>query len=132
MQPLQSFLFTYGTLQVSAVIRKVTGRCFPAQPALLRDFTRFKVKNAIYPSIVNRTGSEIWGVLYSGVNDDALQALDAFEGEFYVREIHPVQVGNELIYANIYVMNPNFPDIQTEQGWNLRGFLENPESHYYF
>jgi len=125
-------LFTYGTLQVSAVMRKITGRCFPAQPALLKDFVRFRVKNAIYPAIKEQTGAQVWGVLYSGVDAFALDALDAFEGEFYLRQMHPVEVGGQIVQAHIYVMNPLHAEIESEQNWNLREFLSNPESRYYF
>lgn len=113
-------------------MRKITGRCYPAQPALLKDFMRFRVKNAIYPAIKQQADAHVWGVLYSGVQPDAFSALDAFEGEFYVREIHPVEVGNQIVQANIYVMNPQFAEIESEQNWNLKEFLGNPESRYYF
>ena len=78
-------LFAYGTLQFPEVIEAVCGRNFSGEPARLPGFVRLRIEGQSYPGIRAQEGGVTEGILYSGVDSDAISLLDRFEGGQYVR-----------------------------------------------
>lgn len=108
----------------SDIFVKVTG-CQPEfTQATLNNFFRSKIRDREYPGIIRRPETSVPGVLYFNVSSEALQRLDAFEGEMYLRE--DVQVFAEqrgLIAAMTYVITPQYRDILTDTAWSYNEFL---------
>ena len=79
-------LFVYGSLLFDDVFRAVTGRSAPHAPAVLEGYARYRIRDATYPAIVAEPGARTEGVVYAGLDAQAVLALDRFEGEMYTRE----------------------------------------------
>jgi hypothetical protein len=97
--------FFYGTLISPAVLRRVlfgpehasasstTARALPAaRDALLRGFSRRRVRGADYPGMVPCAGAEVRGVLVAGLTPGDVYRLDVFEGHEYARRAVDVLV----------------------------------------
>ncbi|KAH9020465.1 hypothetical protein EDB85DRAFT_2004780 [Lactarius pseudohatsudake] len=101
--------FFYGTLMHPKVLKRVLendASHLKICPSILMDYTRHKVKNADVPAILpcerskallgrELTSEEngVRGTLVSGLTEDDIFLLDAFEGEHYVRLqvlVHPL------------------------------------------
>jgi gamma-glutamylcyclotransferase (GGCT)/AIG2-like uncharacterized protein YtfP len=54
-------IFCYGTLQFPEVMEKVTGRQFPGTEAVLDNFARYRIKNAVYPGVIAEDGATTEG-----------------------------------------------------------------------
>jgi gamma-glutamylcyclotransferase (GGCT)/AIG2-like uncharacterized protein YtfP len=78
-------LFVYGTLQLPAIQRLLTGKVFPSRPARVAGFRRGLVRGERYPSLAPAPGSAVEGLLLEGVGAAALARLDAYEGPHYER-----------------------------------------------
>jgi gamma-glutamylcyclotransferase (GGCT)/AIG2-like uncharacterized protein YtfP len=78
-------VFTYGSLMFERVWQRVVAGRYRRRPALLRGYRRLRVKGETYPALQRDDGAVVSGVLYLGVSDADLAALDAFEGADYRR-----------------------------------------------
>lgn len=99
-------LFAYGTLQLTEVMGRVTGRDFTSQPALLPGYGRYLIRGETYPGIVKEIGAATPGLVYFDVDAPTLRLLDDFEGPLYQR--HPITVilsDNTLCQAMTYMLN---------------------------
>jgi gamma-glutamylcyclotransferase (GGCT)/AIG2-like uncharacterized protein YtfP len=118
-------LFAYGTLQIPDVLRAVTGRAFPSEPARLAGHARYRVNGRPYPGLCREPGSEAEGLLYCGLDEDALQRLDAFEDDFYRRQTLKVAtLAGEIVAAEVYVVPPEQESILIRAPWSLEAFRE--------
>lgn len=127
-------VFTYGSLMFPEVWRCVTGSGLEGQPARLREFEARAIRGQTYPALISKPGAVTEGVVYSGVNAEAVARLDVFEGNFYQRQTVVVRTGSgaeEDIEAQVYVaVLADHPDILPER-WradefrnrHLAGFL---------
>jgi gamma-glutamylcyclotransferase (GGCT)/AIG2-like uncharacterized protein YtfP len=95
-------LFVYGTLMWPEIMAEVIGRKMDGRPAVLHDVRRFRVKDQVYPSLVTDPGFTVEGVVYTGLSDAELAALDRFEGPEYDRREVTVQCGAERLSAGVY------------------------------
>lgn len=118
-----SRLFVYGTLQDERVIRAVTGKVFASEPAILRGYRRYRVKDADYPGIkLDATGS-VEGLLLQKVDSDSLRKLDAFEGEYYTRLEVDVELAlGEVCRCTSYVIHSDWIHLLSEDAWTLEEF----------
>jgi gamma-glutamylcyclotransferase (GGCT)/AIG2-like uncharacterized protein YtfP len=117
-------LFCYGTLQSTAVMKRVTGHQRIGEKVVLFDYARYRVRNAVYPGIVSKRGSCVDGILYDDVSDSALKALDEFEGDEYRRQIVDVTRNDgSCRKALVYVVRDDKRDILADEGWDLDTFL---------
>ena len=117
-------IFCYGTLQVPEVMRAVTGRFYEGKKATLPGYAMYRVKDAEYPGIVPSYNRETEGTLFSGLSDEDLKVLDAFEGNFYAR--HSVKVDlqdGRTIAAWVYVIRQEYKDVLSNEPWHLDRFL---------
>ena len=116
-------IFAYGTLMVPSVMRAVTGRDFTRQAARLRDYARFRVKDALYPGIIAKRQAVIDGVLYVDLDHPAIERLDMFEGGLYQRNLVRVETNSgALINADTYVVKPSYRYRLTSTPWSQAEF----------
>lgn len=116
-------LFVYGTLMVPEVMRRVCGYAGTDEPALLHDFRRRRIRGEVYPAIVACVGEAVGGIVYRGVSDTQLVALDRFEGEMYRREVVTVAVGLRTLPAAAYTLAPGFRHLLSDVPWRLEEFM---------
>ena len=116
-------LFVYGSLQLPSVMAAVTGRRFPAVPALLSDHARYSLLGRRYPGLRPHRGQATDGVLYRNVDRLSLARLDAFEDDFYRRVSVTVIVGRDrAVPAEVYLVAPaNYRRLEWRR-WDLTRF----------
>ncbi|GJM97516.1 hypothetical protein PR202_ga14448 [Eleusine coracana subsp. coracana] len=98
-------VFVYGSLMEEAVVRAILKRVPPAAPAILPNYHRFSIKERIYPAILPVENKKVAGKVLTGVTDDELQILDAFEDVEYTRTRVEVSLtdSSETMLADTYV-----------------------------
>lgn len=117
-------LFTYGSLMCNDIMFAVAGCRTSSRNVILNDFYRSKMRNEEYPGITPRTGTQVDGVLYFDLSDEAIRRLDVFEGEYYDRQ--DVQVYSEdlgMIDAMTYVVKARYSHLLTGVEWSFAQFL---------
>jgi gamma-glutamylcyclotransferase (GGCT)/AIG2-like uncharacterized protein YtfP len=117
-----SALYTYGTLQVPAIIALIVGRPLVGQPARLPGYSRFRIQNRVYPAIIPAAGGDVPGILYPGLEVAELERLDHYEGEIYERRELNVLVAEESVPACTYVLRPEHVHRLSEEPWDLGQF----------
>jgi gamma-glutamylcyclotransferase (GGCT)/AIG2-like uncharacterized protein YtfP len=123
-------LYTYGTLQVAAIIERIVGRALAGEPARLEGYARFRVKGRVYPAIVEAAGCEVPGVLYAGLEAAELDRLDFYEGDLYERREVSVWAGAGVQRAATYVLRSELRHELSDEGWELAGFLRDHLDEY--
>lgn len=120
-----SRLFCYGTLQVPAVMKAVTGRTFSVIPAELPDYAIYRVREADYPGIIHTVDDRTSGLLCSGLTARDLKTLDRFESDFYRRtKVTVVTEEDEVLRAWAYIVPSDHREYLTEEPWRLEDFIE--------
>lgn len=116
--PVRRRLFAYGTLVVPRVMEAVTGRVFAGRPAVLEGYARYTVAGASYPGIVAAPGARTDGVLYHGLDPEALAVLDRFEDAFYERRVVLVgDPGKPPVPAHVYVVPERHRGVLGPEPW---------------
>lgn len=99
-----SRVFVYGTLLDEDRVRRIVGRRLPTRPAVLEGYCRTLDPSIGYPVVHPLAGASVEGKLLEGVDEAALRALDAYEGEDYRRVVVRVQTGDgRSVDAYVYV-----------------------------
>ena len=80
-------LFTYGTLEIPSVVRRVLGRDLTGERAVLHGYARFLVHGECHPGIVERAGASVSGTVYNGLSSAMFLRLDRYEGKEYEKRI---------------------------------------------
>ncbi|NEX63268.1 gamma-glutamylcyclotransferase family protein [Noviherbaspirillum galbum] len=96
-------VFTYGSLMFSPVWERVVRGSYEAEPAVLSGHVRHAILGETYPGMIASPGSEVAGMLYRGVSDADVAALDAFEGVEYRRVAVQVAAGGRPVEAQTYL-----------------------------
>ncbi|CAD6338436.1 unnamed protein product [Miscanthus lutarioriparius] len=98
-------VFVYGSLMADEVVRTILKRVPPAAPALLPNYHRFNIKGRIYPAILPVESKRVAGRVITGVTDEELQLLDAFEDVEYTRTRVEISLtdSSEKMLADAYV-----------------------------
>lgn len=125
-------LFTYGTLMFPEVWQRISIGEFPAQPATLRGYEIYCVKDALYPGIVcTENDSIVNGLMYEGLDEDTLYELDTYESSFYER-IPVVAVTNDGSEqeCHAYVVPGTRRDLLTKERWDAEFFREHELEKY--
>jgi gamma-glutamylcyclotransferase (GGCT)/AIG2-like uncharacterized protein YtfP len=120
-------LFAYGTLMEPAVLSAVTGQQFPSRPAVLHEYARYRVRNAVYPGLLPEPVAVTRGVLYDEMDADTLARLDAFEGALYDRLSLSVDVDDTPgartpVTAEVYVIRPTARRHLSPDRWDFAVF----------
>jgi hypothetical protein len=93
----QELLFVYGTLMSEKVLTSLLQRVPTVQPAILRGFHRFCIRDRPYPAIAavpadfsadggGPSGGEVAGLLLCGLSAEEHELLDYYEAEEYTKE----------------------------------------------
>lgn len=113
----------YGSLMVPRVMHGVCGHAAPGVAATLRGYRRRRLHGEHYPGIRPCAGERVDGVLYRGLTDAQLSALDAFEGDWYLRHAVGVETGSGPHSAQAYVLAPSCDHLMSSEHWSLEQFL---------
>lgn len=117
-------LFTYGTLMFPEVWQRISIGEFPSQPATLRGYAMYRVKDAVYPGIIlSETPAEVQGFVYADLDEDTLFELDTYESSFYERL--PVMVtiaSGEDLECHAYIVPKSRRDLLTTEAWDREWF----------
>lgn len=122
-RPMLINVFAYGTLQIPEVMRAVSGGDYPARPARLDGYARFSLAGRSFPGLRLQPGAATDGLLYGGIDAEALRRLDEFEDDFYRREtLSVVTEAGERLAAEVYVVPPEHYGLLIEEPWDLEEF----------
>ena len=107
--------FAYG---MNTNLTQMAQRCPAARclgPAVLPDY-RFRFAGCA--DVVPDANSSVDGVLWQ-LTEDCLAALDVLEGypHFYNSDELQVYFGDQIVYAEVYYMNPGQPDGLPSDGY---------------
>jgi septum formation protein len=75
-------LFTYGSLQLPAIMARVVQTSYAHTAATLTGYQRFEVRGQTYPGLIESAKAQVEGVLYFDIDPAQWPALDAFESEY--------------------------------------------------
>lgn len=118
-------VFTYGTLEIAEVMYAVTAKQFRSQPAVLQDFTRYKLKSEAYPGIIPQPGGVVNGTVYFGLDDIDIHKLDRYEDTCYKRQRVIVRTpAAQEIEALAYVITEGNRELLSEQDWDKQTFID--------
>ena len=120
---MNTAIFCYGTLQFPEVMERVTGRRFQGTRAMLDNFARYRIKNAVYPGVIAEHGAATEGILYFDVDAESMHYLDIFEGTPYFRRQLPVRASDgETVMAEVYVVDDQQRQTLTQERWDKQEF----------
>ena len=119
-------LFCYGTLQSPLVMKAVTGQAFSGKEAILHNWARFRVRGSEYPGIIPQQDSVVSGKLYWGLDEKAMEKLDAFEGDKYERVMVQVAMTDgSFEEAYVYAIREDCRNLLSNDPWDFDRFLQN-------
>jgi gamma-glutamylcyclotransferase (GGCT)/AIG2-like uncharacterized protein YtfP len=109
-------LFVYGTLRDAGRVRRLTGRDFVGEPAVLRGYRRCEPPGS-HAYITPDPSGEVCGQILRDVDAAAVQAFDAYEdeGRLYRRVAVRVTVAGRDEPAEAYVGWAPVPRTESEQ-----------------
>lgn len=118
-------LFCYGTLQSPLVMKAVTGQAYEGREAILNNWARYRVRGSEYPGITRQEASAVSGKLYWGLDEQAMEKLDAFEGEKYERVIVQVAIADGTCEeAYVYAIRNDCRKMLSNDPWDFDRFLQ--------
>ncbi len=101
-----STMFFYGSLRAAEIRSAVLGDDLQAAhltDAFLENYQVRRVRGALYPMLVAATGERAAGLVATGLNRQAVQILDQFEGQHYSRSALQVHTSAGLVKADVYL-----------------------------
>lgn len=124
-------VFTFGTLEVSDVMEAVTGRVFDSAEAITEGYARHLLKGRIYPGMTPVSGQTTSGRVYFDVSRSALERLDKFEDEIYVRQLISVQTDKDHWFnAYAYIIEPKDRAVLSMNPWIPEKFVKDHLASY--
>ena len=116
-------LFCYGSLEFAEVMRAVTGRSFPHEPARLEGWVRLRLRGREYPGLRPRIWACTPGTLWRRIDDVSAARLDAFEGALYERRSLPVRTrAGVSVTAQVYVVTEGRRSGLSNEPWEKARF----------
>ena len=106
------------------ILTGVIGCQASCTPATLAGWQRHALNNRTYPGALPSLSPEarIEGMLWTGLSAQAIQALDAFEGEEYIRQTVVVTISSgQQMTADIYKWR--WPE-SVEGQWDTETFIK--------
>src|SRR3954453_14575985 len=118
-------VFTYGTLMFPEVWQAVVGRSFDIVSGTAAGFEVFRVRDAVFPGIIARSGEcSVPGVVYLDVDPPSMERLDRFEDDFYERQPITGDCGDgQQRIAEAYVVPPVNRSLLTNEPWSRESFV---------
>ena len=104
----ETTLFFYGTLRAREIRSAVLGDDLPAirlTNAVLENYQVRRVLGTLYPMLVAVAGKRVAGLVATGLDKQAIEMLDQFEGQNYRRSALQVQTAAGLVKADVYLPN---------------------------
>jgi len=125
-------LFTYGSLMFEPVWSRLVSGHYPASPASLAGFVRRCVKDESYPVIFRGLPTDtVEGVLYRNLTAGDLDLLDAFEGDYYVREAVTLRLPDgSACPAQTYVLKDQYRHLADDREWDVDRFASTDIHHF--
>jgi ABC-type amino acid transport substrate-binding protein/gamma-glutamylcyclotransferase (GGCT)/AIG2-like uncharacterized protein YtfP len=123
-------LFVYGSLMYEPVWRKLITGEFERRDAHLSGYRRFKIKGEHYPGVFRGIGT-VHGVVWLGLDDQALKRIDEFEAPFY-RRISGVVIDDAgvEIPAEFFAIKESDRSVLEEAEWDPLEFERQGLSHF--
>mmetsp|Transcript_9057 Transcript_9057/g.22944 ORF Transcript_9057/g.22944 Transcript_9057/m.22944 type:complete len:145 (+) Transcript_9057:173-607(+) len=125
--------FVYGTLQAKGVCQALLKRVPASKPASITGYSRFKVKNAVFPAIVpDKPDKIVQGMVLFDLTPHEQHILDVYEAEEYYKTSVQALVQGELVPADVYVFKDEYRT-QLEMGsgdWDYEHFLNHELEPY--
>lgn len=116
-------LFAYGTLEFPQILEIVAGRAFAAErPAIAHGYRRAMLRGRRYPGIWPDASASTDGVLYRGLDAEALRRVDRFESDVYRRVEIAVHCAGRDHSAYAYVVEPEHLGLLADTAWNRDHF----------
>lgn len=114
------------------IMRTVSGGEFHSQKAVLNHYCRKRVSGEVYPGIVQKAHYSLEGIVYLGVDRQALSRLDRFEGSQYARcEVLLNTEAGEEINAQAYVITAEHTHELSEDDWSFEQFLKHGKTLFF-
>lgn len=111
-------LFTYGTLMDPAVWARVARENCVTRHATLAGYEARALSGVTFPGLIEAPGAITEGLLYLNVSREAIDRLDAYEDNFYMRVPVPVLLDDgTALEAEVYVMMPDQRAIVLPERW---------------
>jgi gamma-glutamylcyclotransferase (GGCT)/AIG2-like uncharacterized protein YtfP len=122
-------IFVYGTLLSTEIVKKLTGKMFKIQAAVLPGYKVYRVEEYDYPAIIQYDGSETNGLIILNVDDSDLEVLSFYEGDEYEKKEVEVTVNGEISKAIAFIWKED-RNLLVNEVWDLVRFEENSLAHY--
>ena len=125
-------LFAYGTLLVPEIWVAVTGCECPSEEAVLPDYEIRRAKGGDFPGIIQAAdGNEVPGRVFSGLDVEILQRLDAYEDRFYERiGVTLLDRRGNPVESETYVIPERHREVLSDELWTLDWFREHAMAEY--
>ncbi|MDP4678782.1 MAG: gamma-glutamylcyclotransferase [Cyclobacteriaceae bacterium] len=124
------YIFFYGTLMCPEVYSAVAGQSLVSEPAVLKGYQIYSLKDRVYPGIKTDLNAEVTGVI-SKVDSNTLDKLDWFEGSEYERKYVKLRVDvKNQFEAWVYVLKETNHYLIDNEGWSYESFLKNNIKYY--
>ena len=124
-------LFTYGTLQLAAVMLALTEKDFKHSPASVHGFQRYRMKGKSYPALVDEPGGVVEGTLFTAIDSESMRLLDAFEDcEYERRSIEVVPADGTGLSAWAYIVPAAGLAAVEYEPWDLAAFAQDVLDEY--
>jgi len=104
-------------------MQEASGLQLEGVPAVLPGYACYKVHDETYPAITANPKGVVQGLLYENIPADALQRLDKFEGDMFVRKNLIVSSYGIALPAWSYVIANNYREQLEPVEWNFDRFL---------
>jgi gamma-glutamylcyclotransferase (GGCT)/AIG2-like uncharacterized protein YtfP len=116
-------LFAYGTLQHPLILSSILGREPEQEPADLKGYARYRIRDEDFPGIVPEENARVDGTVFLDIQDEEWVMLDRYESELYVRDIVTIErkSGNEQM-AFAYIIPPQNRHVLTTESWDLNHY----------
>jgi gamma-glutamylcyclotransferase (GGCT)/AIG2-like uncharacterized protein YtfP len=107
------------------VWRAIVGREFHSMEGAISGFAIYRVANAVYPGLVPAPQAHaVRGVVYLDVDEESVERLDRFEGNFYERvSVWTDGSDGQRRAAEAYVVPPCNQAMLTSETWERDTFL---------
>jgi len=115
-------LFAYGTLMDPAVWSRVAREPAKSQRGVLTDYEARRLRGVTFPGLVEAAGARVPGLLYFDVSDAAMERLDEYEDDFYIRiEVTVEAEDGTRVPAQVYLMHPDHREVVLDDIWHPPG-----------
>ncbi|MEM9353020.1 MAG: gamma-glutamylcyclotransferase family protein [Planctomycetota bacterium] len=124
-------VFAYGTLMFPEVWRRIVGQERSGKKARVEGFALYRVQNAVFPGMIHEAGAEVWGVVFEDIDEETLFELDAYESDFYKREVVEAVAADGRTYdCEAFIVPQSHRAALTEQPWDAESFEKNDLQAY--